>query len=232
MVAYDPAKCEVVATRTFKNVPEYYDIESIEWPAAECGDRSWLYATSGDAEIELIEHDIIPGDIVDAVCLALGCDENDIEVERDGDTVKVYAGQQVFVARPAIFGGSNTRNGVRPDGNGCWLVNSDTDAEVQLAPVLLHEVELRGALQGFGTVDISNCGLVTVTPDNGGQPFQCQIGLEHVQPTGITQILPATATVAQITPIADRAPFMGETDGITDYEVTWTNDWKQYCYGQ
>jgi hypothetical protein len=232
MVAYDPEICAVVATRTFRNVPEYYDIESIELPAAECGDRSWLYETSGDAEIELIEHDIIPGNVVDAVCIALGGCDGDIDVERDGDTVKVYAGEQVFVVRPAIFGGSNTRNGVRPDSNGCWLVNSDTDEEIPLAPVLSHEAELRGALAGFGKVKIGSCGLVTVTPNNGGQAFQCQISLEHVQPKGRTQISPATAKVAQISPIADRAPFMGKTDGIADYELTWSTGWKQFCYGR
>jgi len=230
MVAYDPENCEVVATRTFKDVPEYYDIESIEWPASECGERSWLYETSGDVEIQLVEYPIVPNDVVDAVCLALGCDDNDIHVEPDVDTVKVYVGEQVFVVRPAIYGG--TRSGLRDVGNGCWAVTTAQNEEVQLAPVLSYEGELLGALEGFGTVDVSECGLVTVTPDNGGQPFQCQVSLEQVPVTGIAQILPATSTVAQITPIADRAPFNGETDGIADYQIEWTNGWKQFCYGR
>jgi len=230
MIAFDPERCEVVATRTFKDVPEYYDVESIEWPAVECEQRSWLYENSGDAEIQLIEHDIIPGDVVDAVCLALGCDDDDsdVSVERDGDTVKVYAGEQVFVARPAIFGG-DTRNGVRPD-NGGVIVTTDQNKEVKLVPVVSYEGELQDALKDYGTVEISTSGLVTVMLNSGGE-FQCQVSLEHVPPTGITQISPIPAdAIAQFVMVADRAPFMGETDGIADYEVTWTNGWKQFCY--
>jgi hypothetical protein len=210
MVAYDPEKCEVVATRTFKDVPEYYDIESIEWPAVECGERSWLYANSGDAEIQLIEHDIVPGDVVDAVCLALGCDDDDsnVSVERDGDTVKVYAGEQVFVARPAIYGG--TRQGMRENSNGCWTVETDKRT-MELCPVAVDEVAVATTLPG---ANVTSEGIV----DIGGTPI-CKLNLEWIAPEyqAGQSIPPVTTDQASIAAVGER------------FLVTWPNRWQQYC---
>jgi NDP-sugar pyrophosphorylase family protein len=39
--AYDPERCEVVHERVYEGL-QYYDIESIVWPASECNYLSWL----------------------------------------------------------------------------------------------------------------------------------------------------------------------------------------------
>jgi hypothetical protein len=211
MVAYDPEICDVVATRTFTNVPEYYDVESIEWPAVECQQRSWLYANSGDAEIQLIEHDIVPGDVVDAVCLALGCDDdnNDVTVERDGDTVKVYAGEQVFVARPAIFGGT-TRQGMRENSNGCWTVETDVRT-MELCPVAVDEVAVANTLPG---ASVTSEGIVNID----ATPI-CQLDLQWIAPEypNGQPIPPVTTDQASIAAVGER------------FLVTWPTRWQQYC---
>lgn len=212
MVAYDPIKCEVVATRTFKDVPEYYDIESIEWPAVECGERSWLYANSGDAEIQLIEHDIIPGDVVDAVCLALGCDDDNsnVSVERDGDTVKVYAGQQVFVARPAIFGGSDTRRLEQNSNNACWTVTTDART-MELCPVAGDSNAIANTLPG-ATVTATGVVEMDNTP-------VCQLSLEQYKPKYKEgeSIPPITTDQASIAAVGNI------------FRVTWPDKWQQDC---
>ena len=45
--AYDPERCEVVHEREYEGL-QYYDIESIVWPASECNYLSWLSDTSDD----------------------------------------------------------------------------------------------------------------------------------------------------------------------------------------
>jgi hypothetical protein len=102
IIAYDPENCEIKATRTFKQVSAYYDLESIEWPAKECQYRSWLSASSGDAEMATIAYEMAPDDVSEAIRLALGNAE-DITVENEDGKVTVYIGNQRFVVRPSIY---------------------------------------------------------------------------------------------------------------------------------
>lgn len=216
MVAYDPDKCEVVATRTFKDVPEYYDIESIEWPAAECGDRSWLYATSGDAEIQLIEYDIVPDDVVDAVCLALKCDQDDnIEVEKDGETVKVYVGEQVFVARPAIYGGS-TRQGMREE-NGYFIVETASGEKYELRPIAGDEEALKEAVPDIEIVD----NVITVGT------MECKLDILQ-EPAEVEEGEPKQRVEFDLQ-VVDQQCFGEDDNRLPAYQATWPNGSQQLC---
>jgi WD40 repeat protein len=220
MVAYDPEKCQVVATRVFKNVPEYYDIESIEWPAAECGERSWLYETSGDAEIQLIEYDIVPGDVVDAVCLALKCDENDdILVERDVDTVKVYSGEQVFIARPAILGGP--RQGMRQGEDGCMIIETASGEEYELCPIAGDEDILEEEVPGIEIAD----NIVTLGD------MACHLDLLQM-PTEVEEGQSKVRVDLNIQEVKNQQCFGGIADTLPDYLVTWPNGNSQLCCSQ
>ena len=143
MVAYDPDTCQVVATRSFKNLI-YDDIESIEWPALECQYRSWLYETSFDAEIELIEYESIPAEVEAALRLALeeaGMDDAAIENE-DGE-LTVYAGDNVLTARPIET--SRVKSGLRDK-----IDNSDETED---------------------ETEVTEAQLVVVTEDDGDEHF-------------------------------------------------------------
>jgi hypothetical protein len=248
IIAFDPEACQVVATRTFKNATAYYDIESIEWPEVECDYRSWLYPTSGDAEIELVEYPIVPENVKDAVCQALNCEDNDnISVETDADVIKVYSGDMTFVVRPAIY---NTRRGAR-DGkvtevaeaqlipqadSPCLQLNFGDDQgnqeSWQLCPVPVDEQALLKSLNTVGeNAKVSEEGIVSVTI--GGTEFTgeldiVQIPASHEAGKPIEPI--AESATAELVPVGDK-PQMGESaDGVVDIKIDYPNDSEQILF--
>jgi hypothetical protein len=243
IVAYDPEACEVVASRTFKNVPEYYDLESLEWPAKECSYRSWLYATSGDAEIDVIEYDMVPQDVQEAVLYALGmgnASPDDFGLETDGDTITLYVGSVVYVVRPAIY--SQVRSGVRAGqvseaelldipGSACkqLVFENRTSESWKLCPVAGNEGALQNALNPFGSVTIDEDGNVVIKGSNGSVLIQGQLSLNQEQPTypAGQAIPPATTDTAELKEVADQ-----NGDGTADYEITYPNNWKQWLFIQ
>jgi len=113
IVGVDPESCAIVASRSFKNLP-YDDIESIEWAATDCLQRSWLYPTSVDAEIELIEYDMIPPEAQEALRLALLELFDNVDIEDEDGNLIVYVGSEiVYTVEPDDV--TEPRSGLRSD---------------------------------------------------------------------------------------------------------------------
>lgn len=250
IIAYNPETCAIEATRTFKNASSYYDIESIEWPADECDYRSWLYPGSGDVEIDLQEYEMVPADVEEAILLALGNAE-DITVESHAGVVTVYIGNQTFVARPSIYGDSNTRK-LREDGaevveaeiveveeDGMTkkvLQFSTSDGATEawvLNPSIRDEESLTKALDTVGESAVEEDGTVHLTLSNGME-MQGVLSLESVPadvPAGQPLEVPETDT-ATVLSIGDfGSPNGGEADGQADYLIISPSDEQQILYG-
>jgi hypothetical protein len=244
IVAYDPETCSIEATRTFKNVKSYYDIESIEWPAKECDYRSWLYPGSGDVEIDLQQYEMVPADVEEAILQALGNAE-DISVESHAGEVTVYIGNQTFVARPSIYGDSGTRK-VRKEGaevTAAEIVDveeegitkkvlsfSTSDGTTEswvLNPSIRDEESLTKALDDVGDSEIEDDGVVRLTLADGSE--MCGVlSLEKVPadvPEGEALELPETDT-STVLAIGDF-----DEDGQADYLIVSPTDEQQLLYG-
>jgi hypothetical protein len=249
IVAYNPETCTIEATRTFKNASSYYDIESIEWPADECDYRSWLYPGSGDVEIDLQEYDMVPADVEEAILLALGNAE-DISVETHAGVVTVYIGNQTFVARPSIYGDSNTRK-LREDGAevvDAEIVDVEEDGIVKkvlqfstsdgaaeswvLNPSIRDEESLTKTLDTVGDSAVEDSGIVRLTLADGTE--MCGVlSLEKVPadvPAGEPLALPESDT-ATVSAIGDFGSSSGSADGQVDYLITSPSGEQQIIYG-
>jgi hypothetical protein len=248
IVAYDPKKCEVVATRTFKDVKQFNDIESIEWPAKECNYRSWLYATSGDVEINLIEYDMVPQDVVEAVWQSIGGRDDpsnqNVTLEADGEIVNMYVGDEVFAVKPSLLGNGTwvrkatvTEAQMLPiDGSSCMQLSfGDEDGNQQvwkLCPIAVDEEALLNALNEVGnSAQIDEEGNVSVNV--GGTVFKGQLSVIH-QPAEYApgESIPATVSdTATLQSIGDQAkPGEEKGDGVADLIITYPNNWKQILY--
>jgi len=242
MVAYDPDTCQVVATRSFMNLI-YDDIESIEWPALECQYRSWLYETSFDGEIELIEYEAVPSEVEAALRLALeeaGLQDAGIENE-DGELTVYYAGM-TFTATPIetskvranrAGGGDSeevTEAKLIKEGDSMTLEFQDSKGVMQsygLAPVSNDEKELVKSIEdvkGVEKAKIDEKGEITVITD-GGQKLKAQLD---------TALTPASDSVKPGQPLVQRETTElkcdGEdvnNDGVPDCQVTYDDGSKQ-----
>jgi hypothetical protein len=246
IVAYDPEKCEVVATRVFNNAKQFYDIESIEWPAVECDYRSWLYVTSGDVEINLIEYDMVPQDVREAVLWAIKNQNNvEVQVDVDGEIVYMYVGDDVYAVKPSLLGdgtysvrgGRVTEAQLLPiDGSSCMQLSfGDEDGNQQvwkLCPIAVDEEALLNALNDVGnSAQIDEEGNVSVKV--GGTVFKGQLSVIH-QPAEYApgESIPATVSDTAILQSIGDQPKPGEEkgDGVADLVVTYPNNWQQILF--
>jgi hypothetical protein len=245
IVAYDPEKCEVVATRTFKDVKQFNDIESIEWPAKECNYRSWLYATSGDFEINLIEYDMVPQDVEEALLQSIGGEQDNVTLDVDGEIVNMYVGDEVYAVKPSLLGngtysvrgGRVTEAQMLPiDGSSCMRLSfGDEDGNQQvwkLCPIAVDEEALLNALNDVGnSAQIDEDGNVSVNV--GGTVFKGQLSVIH-QPAEYApgESIPATVSdTATLQSIGDQAkPGEEKGDGVADLIITYPNFWQQVLY--
>jgi hypothetical protein len=227
IIAYDPEKCETVATRTFKKLSAYYDLESIEWPAKECQYRSWLSAGSGDMEIMSIEYQMVPDDVSEAVRLALGNAE-DITVENEHGKVTVYIGNQRFVVRPAIYGTKSGERAARS--RNCPVTQATVSADFSvltftdcqgntqtwnLNPEPVYADALVNALNQYGQGQVNADGTVSITLTDG-TVITGKLGIQ-VTPAQVApgaSIQPDATDLAELTPLADM-----DGNGLVDYEV-------------
>jgi hypothetical protein len=227
IVAYDPESCKTVATRTFKQVSAYYDLESIEWPAKECQYRSWLSPSSGDLEIVSIAYEMAPDDVSEAIRLALGNAE-DITVENEDGKVTVYIGNQRFVVRPSIYGTKSGERSARS--RDCPVTQATVSADFSslsftdcqgntqtwnLNPVSVYKDALLNALNQYGQSQLNADGSVSVTLEDG-TVITGRLGIQ-VTPAQIAAgqaIQPDVSDMAEVTPLADM-----DGNGLVDYEV-------------
>ncbi len=227
IIAYDPETCEVKATRTFKQVSAYYDLESIEWPAKECRYRSWLSPGSGDLEMASIAYEMAPDDVSEAIRLALGNAE-DITVENEDGKVTVYIGNQRFVVRPSIYGTKSGERSARS--RDCPVTQATLSADFSslsftdcqgntqtwnLNPVSVYKDALLNALNQYGQSQANADGSVSVTLADG-TVITGKLGIQ-VTPAQIAAgqaIQPDASNMAEVTPLADM-----DGNGLVDYEV-------------
>ncbi len=245
MVAYDPEKCEVVATRSFKNLI-YDDIESIEWPALECQYRSWLYETSFDAEIELIEYESIPAEVEAALRLALeeaGMDDAGIENE-DGELTVYYAGM-TFTAKPIETSKVRAPRDGRDDSeetevteaklinegdNTMKLEFQDDNGVMQswgLFPVSNDEeglVKSIEAVKGVKKAKVDEKGDLTITLDDG-KKLEAQ--LDTASTPASDSVLPGQPLVQRDTTELKCGGEDVNNDGVPDCKVTYDDGTKQ-----
>jgi len=234
IIAYNPETCQVEASRSFKSL-SYYDIESIEWPAKECQYRSWLSAGSGDIVI-VTKYRIVPGDVVEAVRLALGNAEG-LMVESQGGKITLYIGNQQFIVQPALEG--TPRSGDRSVRSAnCPITDAqlsddfrqltftDCNGNTQnwaLNPVSFNPDALLAALNQFGQAEISDNGVVTLTLANGGKitgKVSSQVTAPSIGAGG--SIASVTENSATLTPLADI-----DGNGNVDYTVTYSTGHTQ-----
>ncbi|MDM8562032.1 hypothetical protein QUF54_01610, partial [Candidatus Marithioploca araucensis] len=125
MVGFDPKKCEILVTRKFKGL-NYDDIESIEWPGQSCPHRSWLYETSYDAQIALVEYEPVPYQLEETLREALdnaGMEGATTEVK--GDEITVFYNTYQFTVLAQESPGYAVKR-ARREGSDAKLVDSAT----------------------------------------------------------------------------------------------------------
>jgi hypothetical protein len=202
-------KCEIVVTRKFKGL-NYDDIESIEWPGQECPHRSWLYKTSYDAQIELVEYDPVSYEVEEILREALDnadMKEADIEVKSD-EMIVYYKGYQFTVIaqespgyavkRARREGSSDAKLVDSAATTGCKdLISQSEDMLVTLCPTSPDPVALENMLEEIGEADIDE--------DNGSISLMLPGG------TGIEAIL-GMAVTPPVIPEDEALPPVPETD--------------------
>jgi DNA-binding beta-propeller fold protein YncE len=244
IIAYDPENCEAVASRMFTNLP-YDDIESIEWPAAECAGQSWLYADSGNVDINLVGYDDVADEVKDALAEALnnlGINNGVIEELHGG--LNVYIDDGVFRVLPEDVNVRSGRDGDREEGavvearltentDGGLVLEFGDDTGRQfvfnLRPIIDDTDALTKTLGQFGTVTLlpsNDIELVMVgdaaqttiiaTPDVAVIPA--------IIPEGQALEIPAV----QIADLEEVEDVNG--DGINDYVVTYPKGSTQYLF--
>lgn len=246
MVAYDPTVCQVIATRSFKNLI-YDDIESIEWPALECQYRSWLYKTSFDAEIELIQYESVPAEVEAALRLALedaGMDEAAIEND-DGELTVYYAGM-TLTAKPietsqevrALREGRDDSEAIEvskaefiAEAGGLRLAFEDNNGVMQSWGLFSVSKDVEGlvksieAVNGITKAKVEN-GTITVTLDDG-QKLEAELGMSSTLASDSVQ--PGEALVQKgATELRCGEDF--NNDDVPDCQVIYDNGTRQNIF--
>jgi len=239
--AYNPQTCEVVAKRDFE-LSNYNDIESIAW---SCDDRSWLYTTSGEVEIDLEKYraDLVPTDAVEAVWYALGGPENNdnISVERNNRgkiTIVItddQGNEQVYKVEPAILPAiddSDVRRRLVPGTSeaiadtGCWRLNyEDSDGNPQsmvLCSIAACPTDMKNAVSSFGELNIET-GIVTIR-NQGNIIFKGGLNYMTLPDYEAGQPMPAVADTVDVglEQTADQ-----NADGLADWKFTCSDGTKQ-----
>lgn len=212
ILAYDPETCQVVASRSFKNTI-YDDIESIEWPAHECNNESWLNESSGDVVIELIEYQMVSEDVVSALEAALEASGLVADLEVDDDVIFVYIDDMVFTAKVVDGSQVKRRSGRSSDDDDdapsvkAELVTLDGELGVKTADGTVfslqpqiagsaEDVEIAvGKVEGVKSVQVVDDEIAVVIMEDGGKieakvslvssEAQVEVGesLQQVEPT-------------------------------------------------
>jgi len=234
IVAVDTTACEIVASRTYTNVP-YDDIESIEWPAAECQGLSWLYDESGFAEISFITYDAVPEEAEEALRLALEKIFTEFTIENDDGHLTVYVGDtDTYKVYPEPL---DTRSGLR-SGEDEEIITAELDLATgvieavdttgafwtfYLEPVASDESDLVETLSSLGEVSVED-GLVSVEVDGVMVNGVLDIKVEEAEVMDGQPLLPAVSTMTAIGDV--------NGDGIEDYEFTYLDGSTQKLFGR
>jgi len=246
--AYNPQTCEVVATRDFE-LSNYNDIESIAW---SCDDRSWLYTTSGEVEIELDKYraDLVPTDAVDAIWYALGGAENNDNVSVESKNGKITivitdenGKEQVYKAEPAILPGiddsdlrrrlvAGTLNPIAD--TGCWQLNyedGDGNQSMTLCPVAACLTDMENVLGQYGKVDVG-AGTLILFNDQGNTIFKGRLAIKHNMPSyEEDKPIPVAVSDAKLEQVSDQIPYgKDKGDGIADWQFTCPNGTTQTVF--
>jgi len=248
IIAYNPETCQMVANRMFSNLP-YDDIESIEWPAAECAGQSWLYADSGSEEIGLVEYDDVADEVKDALRDALknvGINNSAIEELHGG--LDVFVGDNIFRVLPQDVQIRRGRDGDREEGtvvearltenaDGGLVLEFGDDTGRQfvfnLRPVIDDENALVNTLEQFGTVTLlSNGDISLVMIDDATQTRTTLIATPDiaVKPVTIPEGQALEVPSEQNATLEETSDING--NGINDYVVTYPKGSTQYLFIQ
>jgi hypothetical protein len=242
--ALDTKTCQIVASRQFVNTP-YDDIESIEWPGKECPHRSWLYQTSFDTEIDLIEYEPVPYELEASLREALNkVGMTDAVIEVNGDELTVYYNGFQFTVLATLSSGLTVRSGVRSgkdgvDGElnlstlvpgGCLELFSTDDADTEtwsMCPTSPDPEALDKTLDkaGDGHVDEETGQIVLKLPN--GQQITGKLDVA-VKPTLIKDgdsLKPATTDKAEVAPAGDA-----DGDGDQDYKIKYPDGEEQLIF--
>ncbi len=186
-------KCEIVVTRKFKGL-NYDDVESIEWPGQDCPHRSWLYETSYDAQIALVEYEPVPYQLEDTLRDALdnaGMEKATIETNGDEMTVFYNTYQFTVLAQESP---SYAVKRARREGSDAKLVDSATtgcmdlssqseDMLVTLCPTSPDPDALENMLEEIGDeaeLDEGNGSISLILP--GGTGIEAILGMAITPP--------------------------------------------------
>jgi hypothetical protein len=217
MVGFDPKKCEILVTRKFKGL-NYDDVESIEWPGQDCPHRSWLYETSYDAQIALVEYDPVPYQLKGTLREALdnaGMEAATTEVNGDEITV-FYNGYQFTVL--AQESPSYAVKKARREGSDATLVDSATKkgcknlisqseaASWTLCPTSPDPVALENMLEKIGYADIDE--------ENGSISLRLPSGtdIEAILGMAVTpSVIPKGEALPPV-PATDTAEILSDQD--------------------
>ncbi len=235
MVGFDPKKCEVVVTRKFKGL-NYDDIESIEWPGQSCPDRSWLYETSYDAQIELVEYEAVPYQLEETLREALdNAGMADATIESNGDEMTVFYNSYQFTVLAQESPGYAVRRAKREGGSdvtlessattGCMALSSESE-EWTLCPTSPDPEALENMLDGIGKADLDeeNGSISLKLP--GGMGIEAMLGMAITPP-----MIPEGEALPPV-PATDTAKIVSaqdtDDDGIKDeYTVEYSDGSKQ-----
>jgi len=236
VLGFDPKKCEVVVTRKFKGL-NYDDIESIEWPGQSCPHRSWLYETSYDAQIELVEYEPVPYQLEETLREALNnAGMTEATIESNGDEMTVfYNGYQFTVLAQEVPGYAVRR--ARREGSdatldasattGCMNLSSELEATSwTLCPTSPDPKALENMLEEIGDVELDegNGSISLILP--GGTGIEAILGMAITPPVVLKgealPPVPATDT-AKIVSAQDT-----DGDGTKDeYTVEYSDGSRQ-----
>ncbi len=210
-------KCEVVVTRTFKGL-NYDDIESIEWPGQSCPHRSWLYETSYDAQIELVEYEPVPYQLEETLREALNnAGMTEATIESNGDEMTVfYNGYQFTVLAQEVPGYAVRR--ARREGSdakldtsattGCMALSSELE-EWTLCPTSPDPKALENMLEEIGDVELDEGnGSISLKLPNG-MDIEAMLGM------AVTPLVIPEGEALPPVPATDTAKIVSaqDTDG-------------------
>ena len=234
MVGFDPETCEVVVTRKFKGL-NYDDIESIEWPGQSCPNRSWLYKTSYDAQIELVEHDPVPYQLEETLREALdNAGMAAATTEVNGGEITVFYNGYQFTVLAQESPSYAVRIAMREDSDttldasattGCMALSSELE-EWTLCPTSPDPEALENMLEEIGDVELDegNGSISLILPN--GMDIEAMLGM------AVTPLVIPEGKALPPVPETDTAKIVSaqdtDGDGIKDeYTVKYSDGSKQ-----